>query len=117
MANSLVENGYTDKSFINSVLERENASTTCFNDIAIPHAMTFESHKTAICVSVFKDGINWDNQTVYVIFLISVNKADSTYFKDIFGGLIELFNSDNLINRLKACQNFYDFKRVILEYV
>ncbi|MFQ7536008.1 MAG: PTS sugar transporter subunit IIA [Clostridium sp.] len=38
---------------------RENAATTAFGGIAIPHAVEMDAMKTSIAVAISKNGIQW----------------------------------------------------------
>lgn len=99
--------------FYQRVLNREEASSTAFGQIAIPHSTKFDGLKTEICVAISPEGIKWRDTTVNVMFLIAVNKIDSIYFRDVFGALIQLFEDEEICEKIVSCKCFEDFKKTL----
>ena len=62
------------------------------------------------------NGIEWKDNKVNIVFLISVNKADSTYFRAIIGALIQLFENEELVEELSKSKNFHEFKAIIFKH-
>lgn len=116
MSKLLLNDDSVTNHFYQRVLSREEASCTAFGRIAIPHSTKFDGLKTEICVAISPEGIKWRENIVNLVFLISVNKIDSIYFRDIFGALIQLFEDDDICDKLTKCHTFADFKSTILSY-
>ncbi len=116
MTKLLLNEEYVGDEFYKRVLQREEASSTAFGAIAIPHSTKFDGLTTAICVLVDQNGIEWKDNKVNIVFLISVNKADSTYFRAIIGALIQLFENEELVEELSKSQNFQEFKAIIFKH-
>ncbi len=116
MTKLLLNEEYVGDEFYKRVLQREEASSTAFGAIAIPHSTKFDGLTTAICVLVDQNGIEWKDNKVNIVFLISVNKADSTYFRAIIGALIQLFENEELVEELSRSKNFQEFKAIIFKH-
>ena len=116
MTKLLLNEEYVGDEFYKRVLQREEASSTAFGAIAIPHSTKFDGLTTAICVLVDQNGIEWKDNKVNIVFLISVNKADSTYFRAIIGALIQLFENEELVEELSKSKNFQEFKAIIFKH-
>ncbi len=116
MTKLLLNEEYVGDEFYKRVLQREEASSTAFGAIAIPHSTKFDGLTTAICVLVDPNGIEWKDNKVNIVFLISVNKADSTYFRAIIGALIQLFENEELVEELSKSKNFQEFKAIIFKH-
>lgn len=116
MTKLLLNEEYVGDEFYKRVLQREEASSTAFGAIAIPHSIKFDGLTTAICVLINPNGIEWKDNKVNIVFLISVNKADSTYFRAIIGALIQLFEEEKIVTELSGCRNFQQFKSTIFKY-
>lgn len=71
----LVESGYVDESYVDSMLKRElTFATNIGNGIALPHGVE-EAKKavknSGIAVMVFPDGINWGGEDVKLVIGIA----------------------------------------------
>ncbi len=115
MTKQLLNEAYVNDDFYHYVLEREEAGSTAFGRIAIPHSIKFDGLTTAICVLINPAGIDWNGNKVNIVFLVSVNKADSTYFRSIIGALIQLFEEDKIMDKMIKCQSFAEFKKIIYD--
>lgn len=67
------------EAFYESVLERERLAQTAFsNMVAMPHAYKTMSEETYVCVAILDEPIDWGDQPVQVIFLVSITNKDQT---------------------------------------
>ncbi len=114
--NLLVEKEFVNHDFLDSIYQRENAATTAFGKIAIPHAMKMNANKTCISVAISKNGILWENEKVFVVLLIAINKTDSVIFRYLYEQLIESFTDEKFTVDVLHCQTFHDFKKLLLSY-
>lgn len=112
----LQEKEYVDDDFEASVLKRENAATTAFGNIAIPHSVDMNAIKTCVSVAISKNGIQWGANTVYVVFLLAINKADKTTFRELYESLVSLFGEDDIIQEMRGCSSFKDFEQLIYNH-
>lgn len=108
----LVQN-YVDTSFEESVYKRENAAGTAFGNVAIPHSIEMNAIKTSIAVAVSKEGFQWDSNIVHVVLLLAINKADRRSFRALYESLISLFSEDKVIQEIRNCISFDEFKSII----
>lgn len=104
---------YVNNDFKRSVLERENASSTAFGNIAIPHSVHMNALKTSIAVVISKKGIKWDYNLVNLVLLIAINEFDKKTFKNLYEAIISLFDNNDIINLTKNCTTFTDFKNLV----
>ena len=105
--------GLVTAEFFPHVLEREYASSTAFESIAIPHSVYMEAQRTIISIAVFKEGIFWDNRRVHVVLLAAINEVDRHRFTDIYEGLISLFDSPESYNEIKNVKSFEAFRAFV----
>ena len=110
---ALTEKKYVNSDFYDNVCRRENAATTAFGGIAIPHAVEMDAMKTSIAVAISKNGIQWGSNTVYIIFLLAINKADKREFRSIYESLISLFSEPAMMPLIRSCTGFQDFEKMI----
>lgn len=117
LSNHMVDLHYVDENFEEKVCIRENAASTAFDNIAIPHSMKMEAIKTSISVCISKRGIVWGKQIVNVVLLVAINRADKQIFHDLYEALVELFSEPKVFALVKECRNFTDFENVIFESI
>ena len=101
-----------DEGFIDSVFERENLSETALgNLIAIPHA--FEGHikRQGIGVMTLKKPINWGDEKVQLIFLLSLDVNSKDYIKGIFGDVLELTKDKKAMEVILKARKFSEMFR------
>ncbi|MFR6361366.1 BglG family transcription antiterminator [Amedibacterium intestinale] len=104
---------YVDESFEEKVYKRENAATTAFGNIAIPHSVNMDAIKTSIAVAISKKGIRWGTNTVHLVLLLAINKADKKTFRELYESLISIFSEDSVLQEIKNCTSFEDFESLI----
>ena len=108
----LVQN-YVDTNFEESVYKRENAAGTAFGNVAIPHSIEMNAIKTSIAVAISKEGIQWNSNIVHIVLLLAINKADRRSFRALYESLISLFSEDKVIQKIRNCTSFDEFKSII----
>ncbi|MGL4606767.1 MAG: sigma 54-interacting transcriptional regulator [Eubacteriaceae bacterium] len=90
LGKKLIHKGLVQKEFINTVLEREELSSTYFRDgIAIPHGMPELVLKPTMGILKLEKPINWDGKKVSLVVLMAVNSdclAAIGEFYDFFDG-------------------------------
>lgn len=63
--------------FYESVLERERMAKTAFgNLVAMPHCYKAMSEETFVCLAILDQPIQWADQKVQVVFLVSIANKD-----------------------------------------
>lgn len=113
LCDRLTMKNYVNPDFYDNVCRRENAATTAFGGIAIPHSVDMDAIKTSIAVAISKDGIQWGQNTVYIIFLLAINKADKREFRSIYESLISLFSEPSMMPVIRNCSCFQTFEKII----
>ena len=119
LCKNVEKNGIVGKDFIASVKLREEQSSTCFfGKFAIPHALfTTESKKSSFCILLSHKGIKWDDSTIPLVLLITVNREDRKNFKAVYDGVIRcLLNEDTYI-KLTNAKSFAEFSSIFMSSI
>ena len=80
--NLLLENGYIEKEYIDSMLEKletQSFNTYVGNGVAIPHGMSDGSKyvtNTGISVIQVPEGVDWNEEKAYIVVGIAANSDD-----------------------------------------
>jgi len=88
MGHHLIQENIVTKEFLNSVLERENLSSTDFDyALAIPHPLRPESKRSMISIAVLKEPIQWNHFPVKLVILLALKEEDMEFMQLFLGWL------------------------------
>ncbi len=114
IGNQLKERGYIDNAFIESVIKREQLSSTCFtNGLAIPHAISPNIKKSFISFTRYDHSQAWDDQSVSLIIFFGISYPDRKTFRSVFNHLVKLFEKQTSINGVAKCTSYEDIVQLI----
>ena len=110
----LLENGYIEKEYIDSMLEKldtQSFATYIGNGVAIPHGMAdgskFVRH-TGISVIQVPEGILWNEEVAYVIVGIAANSDDHMGVLSALADAIEDEEDAKKLWRESSAENIYN---------
>lgn len=114
MCEQIEQQKLCDPGLFESVLEREKLGKTVFgNHVAMPHPTRAISETTLISVCVLDKPVQWDDEEVKIIFLISISKKKNKNLSDLYKGITSLFFNKTYIQELYDKQSFQTLKRII----
>lgn len=114
LVNELVAAGYVDGSFGDSVLEREQLSPTSFgNLVAIPHPMAPLTRETFWTICTLKRPIDWGDNRVQFVCLLSVGKNRTPNLQLMYANLIEIVENGQRVKQLIGCEEKKEFIEII----
>ena len=117
LCQKLCEKNYTNADFEEKVFKREYAAATAFGNIAIPHSAHMDAIKTSIALAISKKGISWGNNTVHLVLLLAINKADKKNFRLLYEALISQFGEDTMMQEVRNCTSFQEFEALVYQNV
>lgn len=98
---TLVDNGYAQKEYIPSILNREKHVTTYIgNHIAIPHGEAGSEKyilHTGIAIHHYPEGVEFDSEKAYFIVGIAANDTEHL---EILANIAEKFSDIDVVNEL-----------------
>ncbi len=106
----MIDFGLAEEGFIESVLKREDLSSTCFlNTFAIPHAIELNAKKTMFSVLISKKGIKWDKHTIHIVLMIAVNQKDRKKFMELYDGIVKCLDNPEKVKLLISSNTHLEF--------
>ncbi|CAH2715869.1 putative licABCH operon regulator [Neobacillus rhizosphaerae] len=109
--------GFVSHSFKANVFEREDASSTSFGQIAIPHSVHMNALQTNIGIAVSRRGITWGDNVVHIVLLIAINKLDKQIFLAIYDSILSLFENENVFEMIKNASCLSDIKDLVFSNI
>ncbi|WP_024347298.1 BglG family transcription antiterminator [Lacrimispora indolis] len=113
LVGNLYEKEYVRRDYREHVLMRERAACTAFGKIAIPHSVEMNAYKTCASVMISGKGIRWENQIVYVVLMITINKLDNHVFKELYESLVIIFSEETNIELFRECRSYEEFESTL----
>lgn len=108
---------YVNDEFRNAIFEHENFVPSAYQNLAIPHPLSDNSGTikvSSISVIINKEPIQWFNNSVDFVFMLSLKSEDRLIFKEIFDLLIRLTDKE-IMQRLKQVKTYEEFINLLLE--
>lgn len=111
LSSQLFQQGIVTDRFLPAVLEREQmASTALGQGMAIPHPLELSSTRTAVCVCLLEEPLQWDEENlVHAVFMLSICKEDYEQAMGIYDLFVELIRQEPLMEQLRQCHTFEGF--------
>ena len=108
--NNAVANYQLDDSFVSSVKNREEMTSTYFgNGVAAPHALTPISDTTFVSVAILNNDVAWDNQNmVRIVLLVSIAKNNPKELQ-FWDYLASFMQNEGLIKKVLDDPTFSNF--------
>lgn len=104
------EKGYVEEEFEKEVLEREEMSSTGFQNFAIPHSMRMRAKKTGMYLYVCDTPTDWNGTPVFLIIMLCFNRDERYIFNEIFEPLTMILTEPN---NLKKALTFDEYEAFI----
>lgn len=96
-----------DKEFF---FKRENMSSTEIgNLIAIPHAIDINPQISKVCILINKKPIQWEEENVRLVVLMSIEKELYLEFGEILENLYTKFSDEEKVMKLVNSKNYKEF--------
>lgn len=110
LGEKLIESGIVGNDFVQSVLERERLSSTCFyGNFAIPHALDMNAKKTSVGVLISDDGIPWDDKRIHIILMIAVKAEEHELFMELYTGIVRVLKNQKNVSLITSSNTYEDF--------
>lgn len=114
LANECYEQKLVDSTFENEVLERENLSSTSFNNgVAIPHSLNMNANHSFLSVIINDKPMKWDKNEAYIIIMLGTSKVDRDAFKLLFDELISILYDEENVRKLIKSNDYEEFTNVL----
>ena len=114
--NILLENGYIEKEYIDSMLEKldkEAFSTFAGNGVAIPHGMLSgvkHIKKTGICFIQIPEGVDWNGEIAYIVVGIAGIGEEQV---EILGALANQIEDEEDAKRLQEMDDVNEIYKTL----
>lgn len=116
MGDALIECGSAFADFKQSLYAREEISSSAYRDIALPHPIDMDAHRTAVAVSLHPTPVVWMGEPVRVVFMLSVARKDRAFFREVFELMAHVLNEPASVRALAQAKSADEFISILLSY-
>lgn len=117
MAGGLAAAGFVPPSYKDSVLRREQISSTSFNQwIAIPHALEMNAYQTAVAVARFDKPMAWGIHHIRLVLLFAIKFGERKKLDHLYQTILRMIDHPEVMLRLVNARDFSQFKERILDW-
>jgi len=111
----LLNQGYVEEGFLESVLQREDIAPTAFEaGFAIAHGMENSAKRTAVCVCILKNKIPWGEYNVKIVFLFALASDWNHAMIPVYNVMLDNLMKTGGVRRLSRAQSFREFAGLLL---
>ena len=116
MSPQLLKEGYIDQECKESYTKRENMATTEIgNLVSVPHSIDGKIYKSAICVGILKEPIQWEYGMVQVVLMVAVKKEDIHKENEFFLHVYQKFDPIYKAKKIISMKNLEYIKQQFTE--
>ena len=116
ISKKLIDAGIAPAAFTQSVLEREEITSTSFdNRVAIPHSILCSTSRNCAYVIINKTPMKWGYFEVNIIILIGINHNQRRFFKELYSNLLEKLQDITIIQELIKVETYEAFIKLLTE--
>ncbi|GEN94096.1 BglG family transcription antiterminator [Pediococcus ethanolidurans] len=91
------------KGIVDAAIEREKLASTAIDNIAMPHAPIEFVAKPCIAVYINSYGIEWNGNSVNVVFFLAMNREVQTQIEQIYKYFNDVLENKKLLKELEGC--------------
>lgn len=110
LGQKMINFGICKPGFIESVMQRESMSSTCFFDtFAIPHSLEMDANQTMIAVLINDEGIFWDQTKIYMCLLFAIRADDRKRFSQAYNNIVRVLCDSDRVRELIKSNSLSEF--------
>ncbi len=115
MCGKLLEQGYVEEGFFESVMQREAIAPTAFEaGFAFAHAMENTAKGTAICTCLLKNKLAWGEYNVRILFLFALSPTWNHRVIPVYNVMIDNLMKAGAVRRLSHIETCQEFVKMLL---
>ncbi|MDK2980827.1 MAG: putative licABCH operon transcriptional regulator [Chloroflexota bacterium] len=116
MCDDMMDRGYVDSNYKNEIYEHERVSPSSYGNIAIPHPLSNNAKTSVIAISINPRPIEWGNNQVNIVFMLSLQEENSEKFRDIFDFITHLMVHKDFYPKIMKSKTYDEFIDTLVSF-
>lgn len=112
-----LEEGFVKSEIYESILNREELSSTAMGNFAMPHAEIKYVNKPVVYIYINRNGILWGEEEVEIVFLFLLNESKKDVIDEIYGYFNDIINSETVLQKIINAKDFEEFTEILMKEV
>lgn len=119
MSDAMEEKGVVTEEFFDTVMERENKTTTTIgNGVSLPHGSPAAVNESKVAIAILDEPIMWDGELVEVVFLLGfkmITKDEINRIQLFYKEYVSLIDTDEKISMLKSMRTNIEVYKYLIQ--
>lgn len=116
ICDAMIEKNYVDKNYKKEIYEHEKVAPSSYGNIAIPHPLSNNAMSSVIAVSINPTPIQWGNNQVNIVFMLSLQEENRDQFKNIFDSITHFMSDKEFYTRILNAKTYDEFIEILVSY-
>ena len=116
MCDYMMKKNYIDKNYKKEIYEHEEIAPSSYGNIAIPHPLSNNAMSSVIAVSINPTPIQWGNNQVNIVFMLSLQEENRDQFKNIFDSITHFMSNKEFYTRILNAKTYDEFIEILVSY-
>ena len=117
MCDYMMKKNYVDKNYKKEIYEHEEVAPSSYGNIAIPHPLSNSAISSVIAISINPTPIQWGNNAVNIVFMLSLQEENREHFKDIFDFITHLIANKEFYEKIMNARTYEEFIEILVSFV
>lgn len=119
MSDAMKEKGVVTEEFFDTVMERENKTTTTIgNGVSLPHGSPAAVNESKVAIAILDEPVMWDDEPVEVVFLLGfklITKDEINRIQLFYKEYVSLIDTDEKILMLKSMETNIEVYKYLIQ--
>lgn len=119
MSDAMKEKGVVKEGFFDTVMERENKTTTTIgNGVSLPHGSPIAVNESKVAIAILDEPVMWDGEEVEVVFLLGfkmITKDEINRIQLFYKEYVSLIDTDEKISMLKNMKTNIEVYKYLIQ--
>lgn len=102
--------------FKKEIYAHEKISPSSYNNIAIAHTLSKDDISSFVALSINKNPVQWGENEVNLIFIVSLKKDERRNFRVLFKSLLEILSDEEVFNAILQSENYEQLDSIFKLY-
>lgn len=119
MSDAMKEKGVVTEEFFDTVMERENKTTTTIgNGVSLPHGSPVAVNESKVAIAILDEPVMWDDEPVEIVFLLGfklITKDEINRIQLFYKEYVSLIDTDEKILMLKSMETNIEVYKYLIQ--
>ncbi|MBQ9840071.1 MAG: PTS sugar transporter subunit IIA [Erysipelotrichaceae bacterium] len=112
----LYSNNLINNQFKAEIYNHEKIAPSSYNNIAIAHTLSNNDIASFVALSINKTPVIWGENSVNLIFIVSLKKDNRSNFRALFSTLTDIISDNEIYQQMLNTNSFEELEQIFTHY-